>query len=53
MFKDTLKDKDDEIRELQILVKEQEIRISHTEQLYQKEKSEKESNALSFKRILS
>jgi hypothetical protein len=48
-----LKTKDEEIRELRIQLKEQEIRLSHVDSMLMKEKSEKESNAIAFKRILS
>lgn len=52
LIKKQIGNKDEEIKELKILIKEQEIRYNHIESLFQKEKQEKENNAIIFKRIL-
>ncbi len=41
-----------EIHQLRQQVHDAELRLTHTTELYTKEKIEKESNALAFKRIL-
>lgn len=46
-------DKDSEITELKIRLKEYELRLNHAEDQLEKERQDNQNNALAFKRILS
>ncbi len=52
-YKEDLGRKESQIRELTIQVKELDISLNHTEAMLQREKQEKDNNAIAFKRILS
>lgn len=48
-----IEERDDELKELKIQMKDMEIRLCHAEGQIKRERQEKENNAIAFKRILS
>ncbi|CDW83305.1 UNKNOWN [Stylonychia lemnae] len=52
-LKGLIEDKDHELDELRIQIKELEIRLCHSEGQLKRERQDKENNALAFKRILA